>query len=412
MNRSPLVSKFVQMAAVLALAVLCGLPKIVYAADGHWVTTWGCGPQLTESGNVPPTPLAENTLRQFVRTSIAGKILRVRLSNAYGTDSVTIDTAHLALAAGTGSAGTGQIDRATDATLKFRGAPSVVIPPGAVVYSDAVAFNLPAVSDVAISIHFGQLSSTTINGHPGSRTTSFIISGNTVSDADMAGATTTEHWYIITGIEVLADASSRAVVTFGDSITDGRGSDTNGNNRWPDDLAKRLVANAPTANIAVANMGIGGGGVFGGLGPSGQNRFQRDVLTQNGVRAVIIFIGVNDIGGAASGTGATMAQNLITAFTSFASQAHARNILVYGATITPFGTNSYYTADHESARQTVNQWIRTTTAYDGCLDFDAVVRDPSSTINLLPAYSSDGLHMTPAGYQAVASSINLNLFTQ
>jgi len=398
------------LAGLLAVLNLCCPRQNVLAADGHWVTTWGCGPQLTEPGNLPPAPLAHSTLRQFVRTTVGGNVIRVRLSNAYGTNSVTVNTAHVALPAGAGSGGNGDINPATDSALTFRGAPGIVIPPGEVVLSDPLSFALPALTNVAISIYFGNVSATTINGHPGSRTTSFIIISNVVSAASMTGATTTQHWYVITGVEVLADISSLTLVTLGDSITDGRGSTTDANNRWPDDLAQLLNANAPTAGVAVDNMGIGGGGIFGGLGPSAVNRFDRDVLNQSAARWVIIFEGVNDIGG--DGTG-TIATNLIAAYTQFINKAHARNLRAYGATITPFGGNGYFTTAHEAARQTVNAWIRTNNLYDAVIDFDVVVRDPVTLTNLLSAYNSgDGLHLTPAGYQAMASSINLNLFTQ
>lgn len=392
----------------LLLAALASCAQInLPAAEAHWVTSWACGPQLTEPGNLPPAPLANSTLRQFVRVSIGGTRLRVRFSNAYGTESVTLRSAHIALA--TGSLGTGNINPATDKPLTFRGAPSVVIPAGEVVYSDMADFNLPALTNLAITIYFGNISATTINGHPGSRTTSFIVASNVVSAASMPGAAATAHWYIITGVEVLADSSSYAVVALGDSITDGRGSTTDGNDRWPDFLAQRLQANSPTRKVAVANMGIGGNAVVsGGLGPTATKRFDRDVLNQNGVRWLIIFEGVNDIGGDASGT---VAANLIAAFTQFAAKARARNIRVYGATITPFGGNSYYSASHEAARQTVNSWIRTNSLYDAVMDFDAAARDPANPVNLLPAYDSgDHLHLNPAGYQALANAIDLSLF--
>jgi lysophospholipase L1-like esterase len=395
----------------ILLLALSGLsaPMKLLAAEGHWVTTWACGPQLTEPGNLPPAPLANSTLRQFVRVSLGGSHLRVRFSNAYGTESVTLQSAHIALA--TGSLGTGNINPSTDKPLTFRGAPSVVIPAGEVVYSDLVDFNLPALTNLAITIYFGNISATTINGHPGSRTTSFIVASNVVSAASMPGAAATAHWYIITGVEVLADSSSQAVVTLGDSITDGRGSTTDGNDRWPDFLAQRLQANPPTVKVAVANMGIGGNAVVsGGLGPTATKRFDRDVLNQSAARWVIIFEGVNDIGGDSSGT---VAANLIAAFTQFATKAHARNIRVYGATITPFGGNSYYSASHEAARQTVNSWIRTNSLYDAVMDFDAAARDPANPVNLLPAYDSgDHLHLSPAGYQALANAIDLSLFAQ
>jgi lysophospholipase L1-like esterase len=384
---------------------------IASAADGHWVTTWGCGPQLTEPGNLPPAPLANSTLRQFVHVTLGGKHLRVRFSNAYGTNSVAIQSARVALAAGAGSAGNGDINTATDKALTFHGAPAVNIPPGEVMLSDPFDFDLPALTNLAVTIYFGRISATTINGHPGSRTTSFIQAGNVVSAPNLPTAATTQHWYIITGVDVLADNSSKAVVTLGDSITDGRGSTTDGNDRWPDDLAARLLTNAPTAGVSVVNMGIGGNGIFGGLGPSAISRYDRDVLNQSGVQWVIIFEGVNDIGGASASGSPALATNIIATFQQFITKAHARHILAYGATITPFGGNSYFTPQHEAARQTVNTWIRTNTLADGLIDFDAVARDPVTLTNLLSTYNSgDGLHLTPAGYHAMANAINLNFF--
>ncbi len=394
---------------VLLALILCCARAELMAGQGHWVGTWGCGPQLTEPGNLPPVALANSTLRQFVHVTIGGNHLRVRFSNAYGTNSVTMNSVHIALAAGAGSSGTGSINTATDKPLAFHGAPSATIPTGEVVLSDPIDYGLPALTNLAITIYFGSISATTINGHPGSRTTSFIQSGNAVTAASMPTASTTAHWYIITGVDVLADGPSRALVTLGDSITDGRGSTTDANNRWPDNLAQRLNANAPTTNVGVINMGIGGNGVFAGLGPSAVARFDRDVINQSGPRWLIVFEGVNDIGGDVNGTIAT---NLIAAYTQFIAKAHAHNLLAYGATITPFGGNGYFTPSHEASRQTVNAWIRTNNLYDGVIDFDTVVRDPVTLTNLLSAYNSgDGLHLNPTGYQAMANAIDLSLFT-
>lgn len=397
----------------LLASLLLGVSQPVVAEEDHWVTSWGCGPQLTEPGNLPPVPLANSTLRQFVRTTIGGKHLRVRFSNAYGERPVTINAVHIALAAGAGSAGNGDIDIATDKALQFRGTSSVVIPAGEVALSDPFEFDLPANTNVAISIYFGNISATTVNGHPGSRTTSFIQPNNVVSAANMPTASRTVHWYIVTGIDVLIDSTNRAVVVLGDSITDGRGSTTDGNDRWPDNLAKRLGTNAPTAGVAVINMGIGGNAVIaGGLGPTALARFDRDVLSQKGVRWLVVFEGVNDIGGASDADSSTVAQKLIDAYTEFARKAHTQNIDTYGATITPFGDSFYYSAAHEAARQTVNNWIRTNTIYDEVIDFDTAVRDPSNPVSLLPVYDTgDHLHLSPAGYQAMADAIDLNLFT-
>jgi lysophospholipase L1-like esterase len=400
---------FLKAASLLSFGIagiLVGARLNALAADGHWVGTWGCGPQLTEPVNLPPVPMANSTLRQFVRTTIGGKHLRARFSNAYGTNSVNINAARIALSAGTGSAGNGDINPATDKALTFRGAPAVVIPRGEAVLSDPIEFDLPAITNLAISIFFGNISATTINGHPGSRTTSFIVPSNVVSAASLPAASKTAHWYVLTGIDVLADASSKAIVTLGDSITDGRGSTTDGNDRWPDNLARRLITNAPTSGVAVINMGIGGNGIFAGLGPSAQARFDRDVLGQSGVRWLIVFEGVNDIGGGAT------AQSLTNAYAQFVDKAHARNLRAYGATITPFGGHAYFTVPHEAVRQSVNTWIRSSGKFDAVIDFDAVVRDPVTPTNLQSAYNSgDGLHLSPAGYRAMADAIDLNLFT-
>jgi lysophospholipase L1-like esterase len=393
--------------ALTTALYLCGATSKAALAAEHWVGTWGCGAQLTEPSNRPLAPLGNSTLRQLVHVTLGGRHLRARFSNAFGTDPFILNSVHVALAAGVGSADGGSINPASNTPLTFRGAPSVTIAPGEEVLCDPADFELPPLTSLVVTIYFGGVSATTITGHPGSRTTSFIQSGNAVSAASLPTAVKTAHWYILTGIDVLADRSSRAIVTLGDSITDGRGSTTDGNNRWPDDLARRLSTNAPTAGVAVLNMGIGGNGLFGGLGPSAQARFDRDVLNQSGVRWLIVFEGVNDIGRG------TSAQSLTNAYAQFVDQAHARNLRAYGATITPFGRNGYYTLAHETVRQAVNSWIRTSGKFDAVIDFDAVVRNPATLTNLLSAYDTgDGLHLNPAGYQAMANSIDLALFTR
>jgi lysophospholipase L1-like esterase len=402
---------------ILALAALlttlaCRQANL-FAVDSHWVTTWGCAPQLTEPNNLPPAPLANSTLRQFVRASVGGKNLRVRFCNVFGTDAVTIRSAHIALAVGKGSAGSGGIKSATDKVLPFYGANEVVIPRGEVVFSDPVDFDLPALADVAVSVYFGDISATTITGHPGSRTTSFIVASNSVSTTSLPGAKETAHWYLITGIEVQAHNSSKAIVVLGDSITDGRGSTTDGNDRWPDVLAQRLSTNAPTAGVAVVNMGIGGNAIFGGLGPAAVDRFDRDVLQQSGVRHFILFEGVNDIG--SRGSSMTTATNLVNAYAQMAGKAKARGIRAYSATITPLGGSGYYSDLHEQERQFVNAWIRTNTVFDGVIDFDTAVRDPVTLTNFRAAYhpglnANDWLHLNPAGYKAMGDAIDLNLF--
>jgi lysophospholipase L1-like esterase len=386
---------------ILALALSAGFCQ---AQDGFWIGTWGCAPQLVEPKNMPPAPgLADNTLRQIVQVSIGGSQLRVKFSNAFGTNAITLTSAHIALSAG-GSA----IQTNTDTALAFSGHPSISIPAGESVWSDNFNFTLPPLADVAVTTRFGEMSEA-LTGHPGSRTTSYLQSGDAVTAADLSGVASTAHWYVLNTIDVEAAIQGGAVVTLGDSITDGRGSGTDKNDRWPDDLAARLLADKDTLHDSMLNMGIGGNCILhGGLGPTAISRFDRDVLSQSDARWLIIFEGVNDIGGSRNPSVAT---NLITAFQQFITQAHAHKLLVYGATITPFGGSFYDSPLHETARTTVNEWIRTSGAFDAVIDFDAAVRDPKNPTHLLPANdSSDHLHLNESGYHVMADAVDLKLF--
>lgn len=369
----------------------------------RWVGTWACAPQTTEQNNLPPSPgLSGNTLRQMVRVSLGGAQLRLRLSNEHGTSAVSMSSVHVAL-----SKSGGAIDTASDRALTFNGMAAVTIAAGEAVFSDSLAFDLAPLSDLAISIHFSNQSGD-VTGHPGSRTTSFLQLGDAVATASLASATKTEHWYFITGLDVMADASSAAIVILGDSITDGRGSTTDQNNRWPDLLARRLQANAATSKLGVLNLGIGGNTVLsGGLGPPATQRFERDVLQQSGARWLLVLEGVNDIG--ASGD-AAVASSLIEAYRTFIMKARQAGLRAYGIPILPIGGSQF--AGGESARQLVNDWIRTSNAFDAVIDLDAAVRDPAQPTQLLAMYDSgDHLHLSPAGYQKMADSIDLSLFS-
>jgi lysophospholipase L1-like esterase len=384
-----------------------GLPAESQAKQ--WVGTWGTAPQLTEPGNMPPNPgLSNNTLRQIVRVSIGGQRVRLKFSNQYGTAPVAMKSVHLAV-----SAGESGINSATDQVVTFSGNESVTIPAGQTVTSDPFDYGLPKLTNMAITIYFGSAPND-LTGHPGSRTTSYIQTGDAVAAASLSSAATTDHWYIITGIDVLTEDSSKAVVALGDSITDGRGTTTNANNRWTDVLAFRLQENTVTSKVGVLNQGIGGNAVLsGGLGPTAIMRFDRDVLEQSGARYLIIFEGINDIGGAV----ADISGRLINAYQTFISKAHEKNILVYGGTILPCGGNSYYSALHERIRQVINKWIRETGPADGgfdaVIDFDAALRDPNDQTKLLSIYDcGDHLHLNPAGYQKMAETIELDLFTE
>ena len=271
--------------------------------------------------------------------------------------------------------------------------------------SDPVAFPLAPQSDLVITVYVRDPTSH-VTGHPGSRTTSYLAPGNVVSAASLPDALTVAHWYYLFGVDVMADTHAGAVVTLGDSITDGRGSTTNGNDRWPDALARRLRANRETADVAVLNAGIGGNNLLhDGLGPSVLARLDRDVLAQPGVRWMILFEGINDLGGHAP------AQDIIGAYAQVVARAHARDIRVYGATITPCGGSFYASPELEAARQTINTWVRTSGSFDAVVDFDAAVRDPQDPSRLRgDADSGDHLHLNPLGYRRVADAVALSLF--
>jgi len=387
----------------LALAVGCAH---LAGHNRHWVGTWGASPQLTEPRNLPPPPgLSSNTLRQVVHISIGGKKLRVRFSNAFGDGPLTLAAARVAV-----SAGGGAIKTETEKALTFAGRPAATIPAGGMIFSDALDFDLAPLSDVAVTIYFHE-TPRDVTGHPGSRATSFLAASNAVSAAQLPAAARMQHWYVLTGIDVPAKNSAAAVVALGDSITDGHGSETDKNNRWPDALANRLQANDGTRNVAVLNEGIGGNAVLrGGLGPTAQSRFDRDVLGQESVRWLIVLEGVNDIGGS-RGTNSSVAQNLIAAYQKLIDRAHAKKIRVYGATIVPFGASGYASAAHEATRQMVNEWIRTSGKFDAVIDFDDAVRDPQNPARLLRAADSgDHLHPGVKGYQMMADAIDLKLF--
>ncbi|WP_202020384.1 SGNH/GDSL hydrolase family protein [Mucilaginibacter mali] len=376
-----------------------------------WVGTWGTARQLAEPNNMPPAPgLSNNTLRQVVCVSIGGKRLRLKLSNEFGNSPLTLKTVQIAV-----SKGNGIIDPSTLKILKFHNKTGVTLTAGTELFSDAILFDLKPRMQLAITIVFGDVPSS-ITGHPGSRTTSYLLAGqHRSSGTDFTDAVKADHWYVITGIDVDAPKSPGAVVVLGDSITDGRGSGTNQQDRWPDNLATNLLANNSTKQTGVLNMGIGGNAILkGGLGPTALNRFEHDVLKQSGVKWLIIFEGVNDLGGTPDSVAAvSVAQNIITAYTKMITDAHAKGIKVYGATITPFKKSNYYRPYRESARNTINDWIRTSGKFDAVIDFDKVLRDPNTTDTLLPeaqAGANDYLHPNQLGYKMMGDAVDLKLF--
>ncbi|MGL1957692.1 MAG: GDSL-type esterase/lipase family protein [Colwellia sp.] len=399
-------------ALLLVVVISCSTTQDTDESTQHWTTSWATATEdiregfWMSKGHFPPKPLKNDTLRMFMRTSLGGDTLRVKFSNAFGKSPLTIQNVHIAMAdQPNSSASNGKIKAETDTVLKFKGNNGITIPAGETIYSDAVDFKLPALSVVAISIHYGDIDEKPITGHRGARTTSFFAKGNVVSKLTMDSAVKKDVWYTATGIEVMASPSSKTIVTMGDSITDGYGTKYNYHTRWTDYLTTRLGENSATINVGMANVGIGGSSSAMGV-----ERFQRDVLDLNAAHWLIIFIGVNDI---VYGDNRP-APFVIDNYKAMAKKAHEQGLKVYGATITPMG--SHASSEKEAVRQAINNWIRTTAInegiYDGVIDFDAIVRDPNKPTYMLPAYAVDDLHLNITGYKTLADSVELSLFAE
>ena len=402
---------------VLALAtLLLALPAPGLAQ--HWVGSWAASQQIPEPANaLRPEQLTDVTLRQLMRLTLGGARLRVRLANTFGTAPLRIDSVWVARTPG----GDGARTLPGGAALTFAGRREVVIPAGAEVTSDPVALALPPLATVAVTMHVPAPPAQQTS-HPGSRATSWMLHGNHVGDLDLPGAEGVEHWYLLSGIDVEAAPGAGAIVTLGDSITDGRGVTHSGNNRWPDVLADRLQADRRTRNLAVLNQGVGGGRVLNdGAGPNALARFERDVLAMPGVRYVLILEGVNDLGTFASAAPqppeahAELVHRLIAAYAEMIRRAHERGLVAIGGTIIPFGGFALYHPGpaEEADRQAVNAWIRAPGHFDAVVDFDALLRDPAHPERMRPELDSgDHIHPSLAGYRAMGEAVPLALFVR
>jgi lysophospholipase L1-like esterase len=360
-------------------------------------------------GFAPPATVSNQTLRQIVHTSIGGSKVRVVLSNAYGTAPVQIGGGSVALRDRDAS-----IQPASLKTLLFDGSPTATILAGATLVSDPIDLRLAPLSDVAIDLFVPGdlgLGPSPVTTHNGASQTNYVSeTGNHVGDAAMTASLRPGAWFLIARVEVMAPASTLAVATFGDSITDGALSSLDMNNRWPDVLARRLAARKGTG-VAVLNAGISGNRVLGdGAGTSALSRFDKDVLMQTGVTHVVVMEGINDIGLARSNP-TPSAADLIAGHKQLIERAHARGLKIYGATLTPYDGAAYYSPEGEAKRQALNEWIRTSGAYDGVIDFDKATRDPAAPSRFLPAYDSgDHLHPGDDGYAAMGNAVDLALF--
>jgi lysophospholipase L1-like esterase len=413
-----LAGKVALISGLLAMASYA-LAKQGAAKPDAWAASWGASQQIPEPQNaLPIEDMRDATLRQIVHLSLGGSALRVHMSNAFGTQALHFTSVHVAHAV---SPKTAAIDPTSDRALTFAGKPDVLIPPGAEFVSDPLEVPVTPLSDIAVTFHLDAPPAQE-TGHPGSRSTSYYEHGDAVSATDLPDAKHVDHWYQLTEIDVRTQSGAGAIVTLGDSITDGHAATTNGNDRWPDVLAARLQASKKMQDVGVSNQGIGGNHLLtDGLGPNVLARFDRDVLAPAGVRWLIVFEGVNDLGGLArngevsADQHTALVERVIAAYEQIVARAHARGLRVYGATITPYMGSDYYRPGQwsEADRQAVNAWIRADGHFDAVIDFDAVVRDPEHPEHLLPAFDcGDHLHPSPAGYKALGDAIPLDLFAK
>jgi lysophospholipase L1-like esterase len=407
------------VSALLVTLAWIGAHSAAQVQPQAWIASWGASQQIPEPQNAMATDdLRDATVRQIFHLSVGGPTLRVHVSNAFGTEALHFTSVHIARPISISSSA---IDPATDRGLTFAGSSDVTVPPGAEFVSDALDYPAAAGSDLAVTFHLDAPPARQ-TGHPGSRATSYFVHGDFGAATNLPEARRVDHWYQVSEIDVLASSGAASIVALGDSLTDGHGATTNGNDRWTDVLAQRLRASPNTRSIGVSNQGVGGNHLLSdGLGPNALARFDRDVLAPAGVRWVILFEGVNDLGGLARNGEVTavehtaLVKRVVSAYEQIVLRAHAHGLHVFGATITPYVGSEYYHPGprSETDRQAVNAWIRAAGHLDAVIDFDRVVRDPQHPDRLLPAYDSgDHLHPSPAGYRAMGEAVQLSLFAQ
>ena len=384
---------------LVLLMVFCALSTVSSAQN--WVGTWATAPQTVVRSFMPYNNCMTNrSVRQVVKVSIGGNVIRLKLSNIYSMQPVEIRSIYIAHAKDSFA-----IDAKTAQYFKFGNSYKTVIPAGKQIVSDALKFNLRNLERVAITINYTSAPEVP-TVHMGSRTTSYIMKGVTNAHSNFAKAFRENHWYNISGIDVYTMSNNMsAIAIIGNSITDGKCSTDNAQNRWPDVMSEMLQLKHKITNQGVLNLGIGNNRVTvpGGFGALAKERFDRDILMQNGVKKVIIFEGVNDIGAAKSGSSETVARQIIESIQGMMKKAKARKMKVYLGTITPFKGAGYYTHFHEAARLYVNDWIRSQAKnVNGILDFAKLLQDPNDDRRMKREYASnDWLHPNPTGYKAM-----------
>lgn len=397
----PFLSNFARMMKRLLVFLMMFCALSTYSLAQNWVGTWATAPQTVVKSFMPYNNCMTNrSVRQVVKVSIGGDVIRLKLSNIYSMQPVEIRSIYIAHAKDSSD-----IDAKTAQYFKFGNSYKTVIPAGKQIVSDALKFNLRNLERVAITINYTSAPEIP-TVHMGSRTTSYIMKGVTNAHSNFAKAFRENHWYNISGIDVYTMSNNMsAIAIIGNSITDGKCSTDNAQNRWPDVMSEMLQLKHKITNQGVLNLGIGNNRVTvpGGFGALAKERFDRDILMQSGVKKVVIFEGVNDIGAARSGSSEIVARKIIESIQGMMKKAKARKMKVYLGTITPFKGAGYYTHFHEAARLYVNDWIRSQAKdVDGILDFAKLLQDPNDDRRMKREYASnDWLHPNPTGYKAM-----------
>jgi len=383
----------------------------------HWVTTWATAqqlvpqPPLPEPGSKVPATLKNQTVRMVARTSLGGRRVRIQVSNAVGSKPLVIGNAHIALRDKAAA-----IVPMSDRALTFGGRSTITVPPGALIVSDPADLAVPKLTDLAISLYLPQDTGTP-SIHPIGLHTNYVVEGNVTGKTSLDASATTTAYLWLSSVDVLAPANTGAIVAFGDSITDGFKTTIDKDQAWPTLLAKRLAATKSTEMLGVLNLGIAGNRVLrDGAGVSALARFDRDVLSRAGVRWMTLLEGINDITFSALpvfSTEVVTAEDLIGGYRQLIERAHMHGIKVAGATIMPVGGVSTYRESGEAVRQAVNQWIRSSGAFDAVIDFDALMRDPEDSKRLRPEFDpGDHVHPDDKGNERMAQAIDLAIFVK
>ncbi|KDR70252.1 hypothetical protein GALMADRAFT_255141 [Galerina marginata CBS 339.88] len=384
-------------------------------------------PQLTQPADLPPPPFNQtgsvfvnSSIRQTVHATIGGRQIRVRISNAFGVNDLPVTAATIALPV-SNAAGTNAIISASVQTLTFGGNSSIIIPDGGLAVSDPLGFNANTQTMVTITIFLAQgQQGNLITSHPSSLTTSWFSVGNQVNAPAFTDPSTKSaaHWYFISALEVWVPSNATAFAIIGDSITDGIGSDTDHNNRWPDAVFAKMQKTPSVASIALLSLSATGNRVLEDslpFGPNAVGRIDRDVLSQRGIKYAMIFDGLNDIGMASASADVqqVIGDRLIQAYKQIAARVHTFGIPLFAGTITPFlAFPPYADPQKEVTRQRVNAFIRTSGIFEAVIDFDGILKDPANATQLNPTFNSgDFLHPNAAGYQAVANAFDISIFT-